>query len=119
MMVLMRLESYVFQKLSTQSIAAVRAQNILALFKPIQEQEKYETASRVLMVCRQVCCHAIATRRITHDPSASVRPALTPVTPFRCRDRSQGDRTALTDARRVCGNVGCHERVTFGTPRVR
>ena len=79
-MVLMRLEKYAFPTLGAQSIAAVRAQDILAALKPIQDQEKYETASRVLMVVRQVCRHAIATGRITGDPSAVVRPALTPVT---------------------------------------
>ena len=81
--VLMRLESYVFQKLGTQSITAVSAQDILAMLKPIQEREKHETASRVLTVCQQVCRHAIATGRITHDPSASVRPALTQAPPRR------------------------------------
>ena len=80
-MVLMRLEKYAFPTLGAQSIATVRAQDILAALRPIQEAEKYETASRVLMVVRQVCRHAIATGRITHDPSAAVRPALTPVTP--------------------------------------
>ena len=63
-MVLMRLEKYAFPTLGAQSIAAVRAQDILAALKPIQDQEKYETASRVLMVVRQVCRHAIATGRI-------------------------------------------------------
>ncbi len=77
----MRLEKYAFPTLGAQSIAAVRAKDILAALRPIQEAEKYETASRVLMVVRQVCRHAIATGRITGDPSAAVRPALTPVTP--------------------------------------
>ena len=80
-MVLMRLETYALPALGTQSIAAVRAQDILAMLKPIQGQGKHETASRVLMVVQQVCRHGVATGRITHDPSASVRPALTPVTP--------------------------------------
>ena len=59
----------------------VSAPDLLAMLTPIQEQEKHETANRVLMVCRQVCRYAIATGRRTDDPSASVRPALTPVTP--------------------------------------
>ena len=80
-MVLMRLETYALPALGTQSIAAVRAQDIHRMLKPIQSQGKHETASRVLMVVRQVCRHAIATGRITGDPSAAVRPALTPVTP--------------------------------------
>ncbi len=80
-MVLMRLETYAFPRLGTRLIADVRAQDILAMLRPIQEAEKYETASRVLMVVRQVCRHGVATGRITHDPSASVRPALTPVAP--------------------------------------
>ena len=80
-MVLMRLKTYALPALGTQSIAAVRAQDIHRMLKPIQSQGKHETASRVLMVVRQVCRHAIATGRITGDPSAAVRPALTPVTP--------------------------------------
>ncbi len=80
-MVLMRLKTYTLPALGTQSIAAVRAQDIHRMLKPIQSQGKHETASRVLMVVRQVCRHAIATGRITADPSAAVRPALTPVTP--------------------------------------
>ena len=77
----MRLKTYALPALGTQSIAAVRAQDIHRMLKPIQSQGKHETASRVLMVVRQVCRHAIATGRITADPSAAVRPALTPVTP--------------------------------------
>ena len=80
-MVLMRLKTYALPALGTQSIATVRAQDIHRMLKPIQSQGKHETASRVLMVVRQVCRHAIATGRITGDPSAAVRPALTPVTP--------------------------------------
>ena len=49
-MVLMRLENYVFPKLGTRSIADVSAQDIHAMLKPIQDQEKYETVSRVLTV---------------------------------------------------------------------
>ena len=51
------------------------------MLRPIQEAEKYETASRVLMVVRQVCVYAIATGRITHNIAASVRPALTQAPP--------------------------------------
>ena len=80
-MVLMRLENYVFPKLGTRSIADVSAPNLLAMLRPIQEQEKYETAHRVLTVCGQVFVHAIATGRITHNIAASVRPALTKATP--------------------------------------
>ena len=80
-MVLMRLEKYVFPKLGTRSITDVSAPDLLAMLRPIQEQEKYETAHRVLTVCGQVFVHAIATGRITHNIAASVRPALTKATP--------------------------------------
>ena len=80
-MVLMRLENYVFPKLGTRSIADVSAPNLLVMLKPIQEQGKYETARRVLTVCHQVCNYAMVTGRITHNPAAPVRPALTKATP--------------------------------------
>ena len=80
-MVLMRLENYVFPKLGTRSIADVSAQDIHAMLKPIQEQEKYETASRVLTVCHQVCDYAMFSERITRNPAAPVKHLLTKPTP--------------------------------------
>ncbi len=77
----MRLETYVFPKLGMRSMADVSAPDLLAMLKPIKEQGKYETARRVLTVCHQVCNYAMATGRITHNPAAPVRPALTKATP--------------------------------------
>ena len=51
------------------------------MLQPLQEQEQFVTAHRVLTVCQQVFVHAIATGRITQNISASVRPALTKATP--------------------------------------
>ena len=76
-----RLVAYVFPTLGTRSMTDIGPQDILAMLRPIQEAEKYETASRVLMVVRQVCVYAIATGRITHNIAASVRPALTQAPP--------------------------------------
>ena len=74
---LMRLEKHIFPKIGTQSITDVSAPDLLAMLQPLQEQEKFVTAHRVLTVCQQVFVHAIATGRITHNIAASVRPALT------------------------------------------
>ena len=78
---LMRLEKHIFQKIGTQSITNVSAPDLLAMLQPLQEQEQFVTAHRVLTVCQQVFVHAIATGRITHNIAASVRPALTKATP--------------------------------------
>ena len=76
-----RLSAYVYPAIGKRSMKAVTAQDLLALLKPIEEQEKYETARRVLNVCQQVCVYAIATGRIAHNPAASVTPALTQAPP--------------------------------------
>ena len=78
---LMRLEKHIFPKIGTQSITDVSAPDLLAMLQPLQEQEKFVTAHRVITVCQQVFVHAIATGRITHNIAASVRPALTKATP--------------------------------------
>ena len=78
---LMRLEKHIFPKIGTQSITDVSAPDLLAMLQPLQEQEQFVTAHRVLTVCQQVFVHAIATGRITHNIAASVRPALTKATP--------------------------------------
>ena len=80
-MVLMRLEKYVFPTLGARPIADISAQDIHAMLKPIQDQKKYETASRVLMVVRQVCDYALFSERITRNPAAPVKQLLTEATP--------------------------------------
>ncbi len=76
-----RLRTYVYPTIGKRPIAAVTPQDFLALLKPIEDQEKYETARRVLKVCQQVCLYAIATGRLAHNTAASVTPALTQVLP--------------------------------------
>ena len=78
--VLRRLELYVFPVLGTHSMADIRAPELLAMLRRLEAREVYETAHRVLHLCQQVCRYAIATGRITADPSAALRGALTPVT---------------------------------------
>ena len=75
--VLMRLEKYVFPTLGARPIADISAQDIHAMLKPIQDQKKYATASRVLMVVRQVCDYALFSERITRNPAAPVKQLLT------------------------------------------
>ena len=74
---LMRLGRYVFPAFGKQPIATVSAPDLVEMLKPIQQQEKYETASRVLRVCQQVLNFARATGRRTDNPADAVRPALT------------------------------------------
>ena len=79
--VLMRLESYVFPTLGTRSMTDIGPQDIHALLKPLEKAEKYETASRVLNVCHQVCDYALYSERITRNPAAPVKQLLTKPTP--------------------------------------
>ena len=76
-MVLMRLESYIFPALGTRSMTDIGPQDIHALLKPLEKAEKYETASRVLNVCHQVCDYALYSERITRNPAAPVKQLLT------------------------------------------
>jgi integrase len=76
-----RLSKFVYPAIGKRSMKSVTAQDLLALLKPVEEAEKYETARRVLNVCQQVCVYAIATGRIAHNPAASVTPALTQAPP--------------------------------------
>ena len=80
-MVLMRLERYVFPTLGTRSMTDIGPQDIHALLKPIEKAEKYETASRVLNVCHQVCDYALFSERITRNPAAPVKHLLIKPTP--------------------------------------
>ena len=75
-----RLSKFVYPAIGKRSMKSVTAQDLLALLKPVEEAEKYETARRVLNVCQQVCVYAIATGRIAYNP-ASVTPALTQAPP--------------------------------------
>ena len=76
-----RLSKFVYPAIGKRSMKSVTAQDLLALLKPVEEAEKYETARRVLSVCQQVCVYAIATGRIAHNPAASVTSALTQAPP--------------------------------------
>ncbi len=79
--VLMRLERYVLPTLGARSMTDIGPQDIHALLKPLEKAEKYETASRVLNVCHQVCDYALYSERITRNPAAPVKQLLTKPTP--------------------------------------
>jgi integrase len=75
--VLMRLERYVLPTLGTRSMTDIGPQDIHALLKPLEKAEKYETASRVLNACHQICDYALYSERITRNPAAPVKQLLT------------------------------------------
>ena len=79
--VLMRLERYVLPTLGTRSMTDIGPPDIHALLKALEKAEKYETASRVLNVCHQVCDYALYSERITRNPAAPVKQLLTKPTP--------------------------------------
>ncbi len=78
--VVRRLELYVFPILGSNVMADVRAPELLGMLRRLEARDVHETAHRVLNLCQQICRYAIATGRITEDPSAALRGALTPVT---------------------------------------
>ena len=78
--VLRRLEKYVFPVLGSRPIAEVHSIDLLEVLEPLEARDVQETAHRVLSLCGQVCRYAIATSRLTHDPTPALRNALTPMT---------------------------------------
>lgn len=74
-------------------ISEIGAPDLLAVLRRIEAKGNYETARRVLQLASRVFRYAVATARLTSDPSRDLRGALTAptVTHF----------GAITDARRV------------------
>ena len=76
-----RLTRLVYPALGKRPIADVQGPDLLAMLKPLQEDEQYALTSRVLSECKQICDYAVATGRLQFNPAPSVKPALTKVRP--------------------------------------
>lgn len=74
-----RLENDVFPWIGSQSIAAVKAPEVLTLVRRIKVRGALDTAHRVLQNCGQVFRYAVAEGRAERDPTADLRGALPPV----------------------------------------
>lgn len=62
-------------------ISTIAAPDILAVLRRIEAKGNYETARRVLQLAGRVFRYAVATARLTSDPSRDLRGALTSPTP--------------------------------------
>lgn len=62
-------------------ISSIAPPDILAVLRRIEAKRNYETARRVLQLAGRVFRYAVATARLTSDPSRDLRGALTAPTP--------------------------------------
>jgi len=90
-----RLEKDIFPYLGSAPIKEVTAPDLLAALRRIEARGAEETARRVRVLCGQVFRYAVASGRADHDPSGSLRGALTPAKPKNF--------AAITDPREVAG----------------
>ena len=69
--------------LADRPISTIKAPDVLAVLRPIEEAENYATAGRLRGFIGEVFRHAVATGRAEHDPTPALRGALIskPTTP--------------------------------------
>ncbi len=79
--IMLRLNRYVFPVLGSRPIGEVKAPELLALLRQLEDRGVLETAHRVKAICSQVFRFAVATGRAERDPSADLRGALPPKQP--------------------------------------
>ena len=77
--IIRRLERDVFPWLGRRPIAELTPPEILAAMRRIESRGTLETAHRVLQSIGQICRYAVATGRLTSDPTRDLRGALPPV----------------------------------------
>ena len=73
---LRRFEIYLFPWIGQKSVADLTAQELLASLRRIQEQNKIETAHRVLQAAGQVLRYAVQTGRASRDITSDLKGAL-------------------------------------------
>lgn len=76
--IMARLENDLFPWLGSKPIAEIKAPDVLACLRRIEERGAVDTAHRALQNCGQVLRYAVATGRAEHDISADLRGALPP-----------------------------------------
>lgn len=73
-------EKHLLPKLRTRPIADITAPEVLSMARAIEDRGTLETAHRVMQMCGQIFCYAIATGRAARNPVPDLRGALkTPV----------------------------------------
>lgn len=79
--VVARLEKNVYPYIGANPVAEITPSDILRVIQLIEKRGAIETAHRALQNISQVMRYAVATCRLTIDPTPSLRGALLPVTP--------------------------------------
>src|SRR3984885_2117985 len=74
-----RLHSALYPYLCTRPVAAITAQELLAVLRRIEARGRHETAHRVRALAGRVLRYAVATGRAQYDVAADLRDALAPV----------------------------------------
>lgn len=93
--IIRRLERDVFPWIGGRPIVEVRAPDLLACLRRIEERGALETAHRALQNCGQVFRYAVVSGRAESDISRDLRGALPPV--------KQNHHAALTDPKEIAG----------------
>ena len=79
--IIRRLECDIFPWIGARPIAEVKAPELLACLRRVEDRGALETAHRALQNCGQVFRYAVATGRTERDIAADLRGALPPVKP--------------------------------------
>ncbi len=74
--VIRRLELHVFPKIGSVQLDRLRAIDVLALCRAVQNQGALETGQRVRELCSRIFCFAVAEGIISSDPCRDLRRAL-------------------------------------------
>lgn len=77
--IIRRLERDIFPYMGARPIAEIKAPDLLAVIRRIENRGVLETAHRALATCGQIFRYAVATGRAERDPSRDLRGALPPV----------------------------------------
>jgi len=76
--ILRRLEADIFPWLGKRAIAEIKAPEVLAVIRRVENRGALETAHRAMQNCGQVFRYAVATGRAERDPTGDLRGALPP-----------------------------------------
>ena len=87
------LETAVWPKIGSIPIADIKATDVLALLKKLEDREVFDTTHRAKSICSQVFDFAIQSGRCDQNPCSNLRGALTPAL--------VKHRAAITDPQRL------------------
>ncbi|MCC8108178.1 MAG: integrase arm-type DNA-binding domain-containing protein [Planctomycetes bacterium] len=76
--VIARLEKNVFPYIGRYPIGKLKAADVLAVLRRLEDRQVYELAHRIMQICGQVCRYAVATGRAERNVVLDLEGALTP-----------------------------------------